>query len=147
MPLPPLAFAGDAAKRALQPDNDCMALNKNQPCWVYGEGQQEMELAMGVVKALLGLAGTAFIAATVAYAVSAPRTVDAAMDQEQAALGGKSINQHFAEAKAEMDLERCNAAKRLAQDAWDHSIERGTAERDAERLDDLDGQVARHCKP
>ena len=59
------------------------------------------------VKGVIGLVATVAIAAVVAYGVSAPRNVDAVMNQDMAALGGRSMNDHMAEAYTKAADERC----------------------------------------
>lgn len=100
---------------------------------------------MSTVKAIAGLVGTVFIAAVVAYAVSAPRNVDAAFDQEIEALGGQTINEHMAAAQADAARQQCEAITRAAEQAWDRAMDQGTVDRDADRLDDLDAEVAQLC--
>lgn len=102
---------------------------------------------MSIIKAILGLVATVWIAAAVAYSVSAPRSVEAVMDQPNPALGGKSINQQVAETQAQVRSDQCERFTRMAQDAWDRAIEQGTTDRDAANLDELDRQAERYCKP
>lgn len=96
---------------------------------------------MEIVRVGLGILGTAVIAGWVAYSVSAPRNVDAYMDQDMAALDGKSINQSMAEAKAEADAEACIRFRELADAEWERSLRTG---READ-IDHLDRQVERYC--
>lgn len=100
---------------------------------------------MSTLKGLAGLGGTLVVAAVVAYAVSAPRNVDNFMNQEQASLGGNSINEEIAEVRDEVRQEQCATYTRMAEEAWDRAMDQGTADRDASRLDELDRQVALHC--
>jgi hypothetical protein len=100
---------------------------------------------MDLVKGLVGLVATVGIAAVVAYGVSAPRNVDNFMDQEQASLDGKSINQSIAETQAEVRQEQCEQATRMAEDAWNRAMDQGTADRDASTLDELDARVSQFC--
>lgn len=102
---------------------------------------------MSPVKAVISIASTVAIAAVVAYGVSAPRNVNNAMNQELDALGGQSINQHVAEVRAEVRSEQCERLTRIAQESWDQAVERGTADRDALRLEEMDRQAERFCKP
>ncbi|MGB5779234.1 MAG: hypothetical protein WBH10_09180 [Allopontixanthobacter sediminis] len=97
------------------------------------------------VKGVIGLVATVAIAAVVAYGVSAPRNVDAVMNQDMAALGGRSMNDHMAEAYTKAADERCAKFTEMAEQAWDRAIEQGTDERDADTLDELDRQVDQHC--
>lgn len=100
---------------------------------------------MNIVKGTIGLVGTVVVAGWVAYAVSAPRNVDAYMDQEMAALDGKSINQTMADAKAEADAAQCATYRDLAREQWYRSYANGTIDRDQSRIDELDRQVERFC--
>lgn len=102
---------------------------------------------MSPVRAIISIASTVAIAAVVAYGVSAPRNVNNAMNEEMDALGGQSINQHVAEMRAEARSEQCERLTRMAQEAWDQAVERGTADRDALRLDEMDRQAESFCKP
>lgn len=102
---------------------------------------------MNPVKAIISIASTVAIAAVVAYGVSAPRNFENAMNQEMDALGGQSINEHVAEVRAEVRSEQCERLTRMAQEAWDHAVEQGTADRDALRLEEMDRQAERFCKP
>lgn len=102
---------------------------------------------MGIIKGLVGLAATAAIAASVAYSVSAPRNFENMMNDPNPALGGKSINQQVAESQAQVRSEQCEQLSRMAKDAWDRAIDQGTADRDAARLDEMDRQAERFCKP
>lgn len=97
---------------------------------------------MDVVKAGMGLIGTVVIAGWVAYAVSAPRNVDNAFDQEMSALDGKTINEVMAESKEEAYRMQCEQARRHADEAWDRAIERGEQPDTA----DIDRQVERFCQ-
>ncbi|MBM3595130.1 MAG: hypothetical protein FJX31_04900 [Alphaproteobacteria bacterium] len=63
------------------------------------------------------------------------------------ALGGQSINQQVAEVREEVRSEQCDRLSRMAQDAWDQAAERGTADRDAQKLDQMDRQAEKFCKP
>lgn len=105
------------------------------------------ELHMNLIKGAIGLIATVWIAAVVAYGVSAPRNVDTVMDQPNPALGGKSINQQVAETQARVRSEQCERMTRMAQDAWDRAIDQGTADRDAANLDEMDRQAELYCKP
>jgi len=100
---------------------------------------------MNIVKGVIGLVGTVVVAGWVAYAVSAPRNVDAYMDQEMAALEGKSINQSIAEAKTEADAMQCATYRDLAREQWDRAVANGTIDRDQSRIDEIDRQVERFC--
>lgn len=100
---------------------------------------------MNHVRGIIGLVATIFIAAVVAYSVSAPRNVDNFMNAEVAALDGKSIGDSIAEAQTEARQAQCDSFTRSAEDAWNRSIEQGTTDRDAANLDELDQQVARFC--
>lgn len=102
---------------------------------------------MGIIKGLVGFAATVGIAASVAYSVSAPRNVDAMMNQPNPALGGKSINQELAETQARVRSDQCERFTEMANEAWDRAIEQGTSDRDAARLDEMDRQAERYCKP
>lgn len=102
---------------------------------------------MSLIKGIFGLIATVWIAAMVAYAVSAPRTVDQAMNVPNPALGGKSINQQVAETQAEVRSQQCEQMTRMAEDAWNQAMDQGTADRDAARLDEMDRQAERFCKP
>lgn len=97
------------------------------------------------VKGAIGLVATVAIAAVVAYGVSAPRNVDNMMNQDMAALDGRSMNDHMAEAHAKAADERCAKFTEMAEQAWDRAIEQGTDEREADTLDELDLQVDQHC--
>ena len=101
---------------------------------------------MNFGKGLIGLLATVGIAAVVAYGVSAPRNVDNVMNQDMAALGGQSINEHVAQAQAEANRQQCETFTRLAQEAWDRSVDQGTEDRDAETLDELDRKAAQFCE-
>ena len=74
---------------------------------------------MQSLKAILGLLGTIVIAGWVAYAVSAPRNVDNAMNQPMESLGGSSINEKISEAQEEARNAQCEQYSALANDAWD----------------------------
>lgn len=100
---------------------------------------------MSVVKGLVGLVATAWIAAAVAYSVSAPRNVEDAMNQPMASLGGQSINHQVAATQAEVRREQCARHTQMAQEAWDRAIEQGTADRDAARLDEMDRMAEKFC--
>ncbi len=100
---------------------------------------------MDLGKGIIGIIGVAFIAATVAYSVSAPRNVDNMMDQEMASLDGKSINESMADSKAEVRAEQCERYSAAAAEAWDRAVENETIDRDAIRIDELDRQVERFC--
>lgn len=100
---------------------------------------------MNLAKGLAGAVGTAFIAAVVAFSVSAPRNVDNMMDQELSSLDGKSINQSIAESKAEARADQCERFTAMASEAWDRAVENGTTDRDAGNIDHLDRQVERFC--
>ena len=101
---------------------------------------------MSIAKGIVGLIATVWIAAVVAYGVSAPRNVDAVMDQPNPALGGKSINQQVAETQAQVRSDQCERFTLMAQEAWDKAIEQGTTDRDAARLDEMDRQAERFCR-
>lgn len=100
---------------------------------------------MDIVKAGLSLVGTAVIAGWVALSVSAPRNANAYMDQEMDALGGQSINEHYAELKAEVDAEQCAQFTRMSEDAWNRAVAMGETEADADNLEYLQRQVDRYC--
>jgi len=100
---------------------------------------------MDVVKAGISLVGTAMIAGWVAYAVSAPRNVENAMNAPMAELDGSSIAEEMKKAQGEVRTEQCARYKDLARDAWDRSLENGTTDRDDAKIDELDRQVARFC--
>ena len=100
---------------------------------------------MDIVRAGLGLVGTAVIAGWVAYSVSAPRNADAYMNQEMESLDGKSINQVMVEEKDKSWAMHCERYQDLAQKQWDRSIANGTQEADADKIDELDRQVERFC--
>ncbi|OZA94819.1 hypothetical protein U4960_05000 [Altererythrobacter sp. H2] len=102
---------------------------------------------MNIIKGLVGLAATAWIAAAVAYSVSAPRNVEDAMNQPMDSLGGQSINQQVAATQAEVRRDQCERFTQMAQEAWDQAIDQGTADRDAARLDEMDRQAENFCKP
>lgn len=100
---------------------------------------------MDLGKGLIGFIGVAFIAAVVAYSVSAPRNAENMMDQEMASLDGKSINQSIADSKAEVRAEQCERFSAMAAEAWDRAVENDTTDRDAMKIDELDRQVERFC--
>lgn len=100
---------------------------------------------MNAYKAIASVVGTVVIAGWVAYAVSAPRNADAVLNQEMEALGGQTINEHMATVQAEAAREQCETFTRLAEDGWNRAMDQGTVDRDADRLDELDAQVARYC--
>ena len=100
---------------------------------------------MDIVKAGLGLVGTAAIAGWVAFSVSAPRNAENMMNQEMASLDGKSINETIADSKAEVRAEQCARFSAMAAEAWDRAVENDTTDRDATRIDELDRQVERFC--
>ena len=103
--------------------------------------------AMNAAQGIAGLVGTVVIAGVVANAVSAPRNVDNFMAAEQAALDGQSINQHIAQVQDDVRQQQCETYTRMAEEGWDRAMEQGTADRDAERLDELDRQVQQFCNP
>lgn len=100
---------------------------------------------MNAAKGLLSLIGTAVIAGWVAYAVSAPRNVENAMNEPMAQLDGSSINETIEQVHNETRSMHCERYRDLAQEAWDRSVENGTTERDQIKLDELDRQVQRFC--
>ena len=100
---------------------------------------------MDIVRAGLGLVGTAVIAGWVAYSVSAPRNADAYMNQEMESLDGKSINQVLVEEKDKAWAMHCETYQDMAQKQWDRSIANGTQAEDADRIAELDRQVERYC--
>lgn len=100
---------------------------------------------MDVVKAGLSLVGTAVIAGWVAYAVSAPRNVDNMLNEPMVALEGSSIAEEMKKAQNEARAEQCARYKDLTREAWDRSLENGTTDRDASRIDELDRKVERFC--
>ncbi len=100
---------------------------------------------MNLAKGMMGLASTVFIAAVVAYAVSAPRNVDSVLNQDLAGLDGQSINEHIAQAKSDADQQQCETFSRLASEAWDRAQEQGTIDRDADTIAELDANVERYC--
>jgi len=100
---------------------------------------------VNVIKGVIGLVGTVVVAGWVAFAVSAPRNADAHMNQEMAALDGKSINQTIVEAKTEADAMQCETYRDLAREQWDRSVANGTIERDQSKIDEIDRQVDRFC--
>lgn len=100
---------------------------------------------MDNLKALVGIAGTAVIAGWVAFAVSAPRNVDNAMNQPMEQLGGSSINQTIKETQAEVRADQCERFTVMAQKAWDRAVEQGTLDRDADKLEEYDRQRDRFC--
>ncbi|MBT8427335.1 MAG: hypothetical protein KJO02_04830 [Erythrobacter sp.] len=97
---------------------------------------------MDFVKGALGLIGTVVIAGWVAYSVSAPRNAENAMNQEMAALDGKSINQVMDESKAEAYAVQCEEFQRLAEEEWSRSIEQNRPA----RMEHYDAQIARFCQ-
>lgn len=101
---------------------------------------------MDLGKGVIGFLGVAFIAAGVAYTVSAPRNVDNFMNQELASLDGKSPNQVMLEAKVEADRAQCETFSELAAEAWDRAVENESLERDSSKIEELDRQVERYCK-
>ncbi|WP_209348309.1 hypothetical protein [Pontixanthobacter sp. CEM42] len=100
---------------------------------------------MNGIKAIASLAGTVVIAGWVAYAVSAPRNVDDVMNQPMASLDGSSIGEEIKNAQTEAKREQCIRFKELAADAWERSLDNGTTDRDARKIDELDRQVQRFC--
>lgn len=100
---------------------------------------------MNPIKGLLSLTATVAIAAVVAYSVSAPRNVNAFMNQDMDALGGKSMNEHMAETQASVRSEQCEQLSGMAEDAWSRAMEQGTADRDADQLEEMDRQAERFC--
>ena len=101
---------------------------------------------MDFLKPVVGLVGTVAIAGWVAYSVSAPRNVDNAMNQPMEALDGKSINQTMADEKARVRSEQCERFTDMASDAWDKAVDRGTLDRDADRLAQMQKEADRFCK-
>lgn len=97
------------------------------------------------LRALLGILGTAIIAGWVAFAVSAPRNVDNAMNQPMAQLGGSSINETIKETQAEVRADQCERFTAMAQEAWDKAVDQGTLDRDQAKLDEYDRQRDRFC--
>ncbi|MEO9462309.1 MAG: hypothetical protein ABJ242_06195 [Marinomonas sp.] len=100
---------------------------------------------MGFAKGVIAFIGTAFIAAVVAYSVSAPRNFESSMNEEMPSLGGKSINQAVKEAKAEAKREQCETFTELASEAWDRAVENDSLDRDASKIEKLDRQADRYC--
>ncbi len=101
-----------------------------------------MDLGRGIA----GFVGVAFIAAVVAFSVSAPRNADDMMNQEMASLGGKSINQTMAETQAEARADQCERFSQLASDAWDKAVNNDTLERDTAKIEEMDRQAERFCE-
>ena len=102
---------------------------------------------MGLIRGIVGLVATVGIAAVVAYGVSAPRNVDNMMDQPQPSLGGKSINQEVAATQPKLRADQCERFTRMAEEAWDRAVDQGTADRDADRLDEMDRLAEQACNP
>lgn len=100
---------------------------------------------MQAAKAILGLVGTVAIAGWVAYSVSAPRNFENAMNEPMESLGGSTIAESVEKAQAEARQAQCEEIRARANEAWDRAIENGTADRDAERLDELYREVGRYC--
>ena len=102
---------------------------------------------MGLIRGIVGLVATVGIAAAVAYGVSARRNLDNMMDQRQASLGRKSINQEVAATQAKVRADQCERFTRMAEEAWDRAVDQGTADRDADRLDEMDRLAEQACNP
>ena len=103
------------------------------------------DYVMENLRAMLGILGTAVIAGWVAWSVSAPCNVENAMNEPMAQLDGSSINETIRETQAEVRADQCERYTDMAQKAWDRAVERGTLDRDADRLDELYSQRDRFC--
>lgn len=101
---------------------------------------------MDIVKAGLGLVGTAVIAGWVAFSVSAPRNFENQMNQPMASLDGKSINEEMKATQDRVRAEQCARFTALADEAWERSLDNGTSDRDQMKLDELDRQKASFCR-
>ena len=102
---------------------------------------------MKFIKKIVGVLATAWIAAVVAYSVSAPRNLENLMDEPNPALGGQSLNQEMAAAQAKVRSEQCEEVTRRAENARNNAINQGTLDQDAARLDELDQLVEEYCRP
>jgi len=102
---------------------------------------------MKLVKKIVSVIGIAWIAAVVAYSVSAPRNVENLMDQPNPALGGQSLNQQMAASQAKVRSEQCEDVTRLAESARNRAVDRGTTDQDEARLDELDRLAEEYCRP
>lgn len=100
---------------------------------------------MNGVKAVASVIGTVVIAGWVAFAVSAPRNVENALNEPMASLDGSSIAAKMEETQMEVRREQCATFKAAASEAWERSLDRGTTDRDAAKIDQLDRQVERFC--
>lgn len=100
---------------------------------------------MDIVKAGLGLVGTAVIAGWVAFSVSAPRNFENQMNQPMASLDGKSINEEMKTVQDRVRADQCARFTALADKAWERSLDNGTSDRDQIKLDELDRQKATYC--
>ena len=82
----------------------------------------------------------------VAYmAFAVPSDVDEFMEQPMEALDGSSIGQEIKKAQSEARQQQCNQYQDLLAKAWDRAVESNTLERDADKIDQLEVQVARFC--
>ena len=102
---------------------------------------------MKFIKKIVGVLATVWIAAVVAYSVSAPRNVESLMNEPNPALGGQSLNQEMAAAQAKVLSEQCEQVTRSAESARNRAIDRGTTDQDEARLDELDRLAEEYCRP
>ncbi len=100
---------------------------------------------MNILRAGLGLVGTAAIAGWAAYSVSAPRNFENAMNDPMVALEGSSISDEMLKAKKEAYAVQCAEIRAAAAESWERSLENGTIDQDQSRLDELDRQADRFC--
>lgn len=102
---------------------------------------------MKFIKKIVGALAVAWIAAVVAYSVSAPRNVEDLMHEPNPGLGGQSLNQQMAASQAKVRSEQCAEVTRLAESARNTAIDRETTDQDAARLDELDRLAEEYCRP
>ena len=100
---------------------------------------------MKAIKALAFLFGTFWLAWIAYMALIVPTNVDAAMNQPLDALDGSSIGQEIKQAQVEARQRQCDFYQDRLSTAWDNAVERGSLERDAEKIEGLDREVKRFC--
>lgn len=100
---------------------------------------------MNAVKAVAFLFGTFWLAWVAYMALKVPGDVDAAMNEPIEALGGSSIGQEIKQAQDDARQQHCDAYQDAHARAWDRAVEGNTLDRDADKLDELEAQMARYC--
>lgn len=100
---------------------------------------------MNALKAIGFLVASVWIGWVAYMAFAVPTDVDEFMNEPMDALDGSSIGQEIKSAQAEARQQHCDQYQDMLTKTWDRAVESNTLERDADRIEHLEGQVERFC--